>query len=315
MTLPGGSPQILRNRLKMRQLMLLHVLGETGHLRRSAERLGMTQPAATKLLQDLEATLGVPLFERSRRGMTPTLFGDTMIRFATSLLSELDAAQHEIGALAEGAKGVVRVGIMTSTYSEVVARALVSLLQHRPGVRVSVMEGTHEMLLAALRRGDLDLVLGRVMGGAAMDDVALEWLYEDAFVVVCGPQHPVLRGPVTAAALQGYGWVLPHSTTPVRQRVEILLMELTGKRPHAVVECASLLTNVSLLQQSSLLSVMPRDVVQRFAEYGLVRQVPVALSAVPGPVLLITQPNRPVSPAVQAFLVALREGAAGAGAV
>src|SRR5690606_24918347 len=91
--------QALRSRLKMRQLLLLNALGETGNLHRSAARLGMTQPAATKLLQDLEAAAGVQLFERSRRGMAATLHGEAMIRFANSLLAELDAVGTELRAL------------------------------------------------------------------------------------------------------------------------------------------------------------------------------------------------------------------------
>lgn len=305
------SSHSLRNRLRMRQVLLLRALGEFGHLRRSAEHLGMTQPAATKLLQDLEQVLGVPLFERSRRGMSPTWYGDAMIRFANSLLSELDTAHQEISALAAGAAGVVTVGIMTSTYSEVVPQALLNLLERAPAVQVSLMEGTHEMLMTALKRGDLDMALGRIMGGRALDDLEVEVLYKDDFVVVCGPEHPLARaGSVDPAELKGYRWILPHSTTPLRQRVEILLTELTGDRPQHAVECASLLTNLSLLQQSTMLTVMAADVVHRFAEFGLVQIVPLKISSVQGPVALIRRSQRQPSPVVAAFIEELRKAAA-----
>ncbi len=308
-TLPT-SPRTLRNRLRMRQIMLLSALGEFGHLRRSADHLGMTQPAATKLLHDLEAVLGVSLFERSRRGMTPTLYGETMIRFANSLLSELDTAHQEIAALADGAAGIVTVGIMTSTYSEVVPQALLQLLERSPNVQVSLMEGTHEMLMTALKRGELDLALGRIMGGRAMDDVEVEILYQDNFVVVCGPDHPLAQAEtVEVGELAHYRWILPHSTTPLRQRVEIILTELTGERPRHAVECASLLTNLALLQQSTMLTVMAADVVRRFADFGLLRIVPVTVSGVQGPVALIRRSQRLPSPAVEAFIAELRRAA------
>lgn len=308
----GTMPlQTLRSRLKMRQLLLLNALGETGNLRRSASRLGMTQPAATKLLQDLEAAAGVQLFERSRRGMAPTLYGEAMIRFANSLLAELDAVGAELHALSEGASGSITAGIMTSTVSEVLPLALGTMLERHPKVRVALKEGTHEMLLAALKRGDLDFVLGRIMGGAALDDVDLEILYEDEFVVVCGPGHPLLRqDTVSLSDTAGLRWILPHSTTPLRQLFEWTFMEVTGTRPQNALECASLLTNLALLQQNTMLSVMPADVVRQFAGHGLVRRLPVPLSSVYGPVALITRANRPHSPAVAAFLDQLRAAAA-----
>ncbi len=295
--------RLLRSRLKIRQLLLLSALGELGNLRRSAAQLGMTQPAATKLLHDLESALNVQLFERSRRGMTPTLFGDTMIRYAETLLADLDAVGDEINALADGATGTIAAGIMTSTVSEVLPLAVSAMLEEHPGVRVSLMEGTHAMLLAALKRGDLDMVLGRVMGGAAMDDVDLEILYEDEFVIVCGSKHPLLKKKrVSLSDTTSSRWILPHSTTPLRQRLEILFMNQAGARPRNAIESASLLTNLALLQQNTMLSVMPADVVRQFSANGLVRVLPISLSNLFGPVALITRSNRRRSPVVEAFI-------------
>jgi DNA-binding transcriptional LysR family regulator len=67
-------------RLKSRQLALVVALDDTRSLRQAAERIHISQPAATRLLQELESQLGVELFQRSRRGMQPTMAGEVMVR-------------------------------------------------------------------------------------------------------------------------------------------------------------------------------------------------------------------------------------------
>src|SRR3990170_3396374 len=103
---------LLYRRLKLRQLLLLRALRDSGNLRRSAAALNLTQPAATRMLQDLENTLGLKLFERSQRGMAPTPYGEAMIRHAGAVLADLDSAREELSALADGSHGRVAVGTL-----------------------------------------------------------------------------------------------------------------------------------------------------------------------------------------------------------
>ncbi len=92
----------IRARLKTRQLLLLVALAEEGNIHRAAQVLNMTQPAASKLLKDLEDVLEVPLFERLPRGMRPTWYGETMIRHARVALGSLNQAHDELQALKAG---------------------------------------------------------------------------------------------------------------------------------------------------------------------------------------------------------------------
>src|SRR5882724_3421997 len=80
----------LRSRLKMRQVRLLVALDEHRNMHRAAASLSVTQPAATRLLGDLEKLLGLRLFERSARGVTPNAYGESMVRHARMILSALD---------------------------------------------------------------------------------------------------------------------------------------------------------------------------------------------------------------------------------
>ncbi len=103
MTTP--TPWFIRARLKTRQLMLLTAICDEGNIHRAAEVLNMSQPAASKLLKDLEDMLGVSLFERQPRGMRPNWYGETMIRHARIALSSLREAGQEVDALKVGTVG------------------------------------------------------------------------------------------------------------------------------------------------------------------------------------------------------------------
>ena len=307
MTKPPPASWLLRSRLKIRQLMLLSSLGELGNLRRAAAELGMTQPAATKLLRELEAALNVELFERSRRGMKPTVFGEAMIRRARGLLTDLDGVRDEIAALSIGAQGTLALGTISSTASELVPRAVAALLERHPGVGVSLVEGSNDALMAMLRDGEIDMMVGRVMGGAALDEVDLRVLHEDEFVVVCGPRHPLLNVKrIELADLIRQRWILPKSSAPVRQRLDILFTGKGGGRPRNAVESTSLLTNLAMLQESNMVTVMPADLVRQFSRSGLIKPLPVPLPGLFFPVALITRANRANTPVAEAFIEELQ---------
>src|SRR5919197_4989427 len=107
---PPTPPWFLRARIKTRQLMLLIAIGDECNIHRAAEILKMSQPAASKLLKDLEDALGVALFERLPRGMRPTWYGESMIRHARMALLNLAQAGSELEALKAGLLGAVTLG-------------------------------------------------------------------------------------------------------------------------------------------------------------------------------------------------------------
>ncbi|WP_439588882.1 LysR family transcriptional regulator [Hydrogenophaga sp.] len=314
MSPPPRSEWFVQSRLKLRQLLLVTTLGELGNLHKSASRLAMTQPTATKLLQELEGTLGVTLFERSKRGMAPTVYGLALIRHARGLLADLDAAREEIQALVHGATGTLAIGAMASTASVVLPRAVASLTARHPNLQISIVEGTHAMLVTTLKAGGLDLMLGRVMGGSEMDDLQHQVMYRDDFCIVSGPDHPLARSrKLTLKALVNERWVLPPSSAPLRQSLDILFMSQAESRPRHAVESVSLLTNLRMIQEGHMLGVMPADIARHFARSKLLSILPVPLNDLFGPVALITRRGRALSPAAQAFVEELQKSSTGKG--
>ena len=297
---------LLCRRLKLRQLLLLRALRDNGNLRRSAAALNLTQPAATRMLQDLETMLGLKLFERSHRGMSPTPYGEVMIRHADAVLADLDSAREELSALAEGSHGRVAVGTLMSTASLLLPRTIARAKARSSRLQITVQEGTHENLLEALLRGDLDLMLGRVLPGGENDAVLIEVLYREEFRVVCGAANPLARRRRKLGELVDRPWILPPAQVPLRHRMEALFLAEAGRRPSDLVESVSLLTNLTLLRESAALGVLPAETARHYAKLGLIAELGVSLKGILGPVALVTRRNHARSPAAETFLADLR---------
>jgi DNA-binding transcriptional LysR family regulator len=125
-------PWFLRARLKPRQLMLLSTISEEGNIHRAAEILNMSQPAASKLLKDLEDVLGISLFERLPRGMRPTWYGETLVRHARIALSSLREAGQEIEAIKNGRFGEVGVGAIIGPAMGFMPYAIAMVAREQP---------------------------------------------------------------------------------------------------------------------------------------------------------------------------------------
>jgi len=94
------------HRLRLRHLQMLLSVAQTGNLSQSAEALNTTQPALSKWLKDLEADIGLPLFERHARGLRPTPYGEALIEHARRIEGHLDSARDDMDALREGGSGL-----------------------------------------------------------------------------------------------------------------------------------------------------------------------------------------------------------------
>ena len=159
---PTSTHWFVRARLKTRQLLLLVALEDEGNINRAAQVLSITQPAASKLLKDLEDMLGVSLFDRLPRGMRATWYGETMIRHARMALASLGQAHDEIEALKSGSFGQVSVGAITGPGLMLLPVAVALLKQERPSLRVSLQIETSDVLIERLSQGKIDMVIGRL---------------------------------------------------------------------------------------------------------------------------------------------------------
>ena len=299
----------LRSRLKMRQVRLLVALDEHRNMHRAAASIATTQPAATRLLGDLEKLLGMRLFERSARGLTPNAYGESIVRHARIILSALDHSRDELNALLQGTAGKIVIGTLLVTAPVLVPRAVARFKKRHPRHTLLIREGTTPGLAAALQRGEVDLVVGRASSelGAGF---TFEAFYAEPMRVVARKGHPLAgRRTLALARLAGWPWIVPTPETAYRKRLEAAFRKEGVEPPVSIVESISILTNTMLVQETDMLGVLPRDVAEHYARSGAIRVLPVKLPPPSGPVGVITVSGRPLPPAAIDLLQALRETA------
>lgn len=298
------------HRVSVRQLRLMAAIAEGGSMVRAAETVGVTQPAVTKAVRDLERDLGVPLFERGNRGVTPTIYGEALVRHARRVLAQLAHAVEEIDDLAHGAGGRVAVGTLLAASAWLLPRAISLLRAERPRVVVDVVEGTNDRLQPMLLRGDLDMVVGRLSEFRHRTGIQQEALYSEEIVILARPGHSLARSePLKLADLREADWILPPPETTLRRQLEKVFFDAGLDPPHCAVQSVSLLTNRQLLCRSDLIGAWPRGVAADDLSHGRLVCLPVRLDRVLWPVGVSTRKPARLSPAASALLSMMRTAA------
>lgn len=304
---PSPARQRIRH-LKLRQLALLDALGRAGTLRKAAERVHMTQPAATRLIAELESEVGTRLFERSKKGMVATDSGEIMIRHARRVLTDLDHARLELESWSAGERGHLNIGTFISAASVLLPQCVAEIKRRHPLLRIRIEQAAHETLVAGLRNHELDLMIGRVLVQDDVDDLEYEVLAGEEFQVVCGARSPLGRQRRLALAdIIDEPWILPPGPGPLRTRLNAVFASQAGRLPRNVVESLSLLANLPLINDAGFLAVLPEQVARTYAGYGILRRLPITLGEILGPLALITRRGVPRSPAESEFREIVRE--------
>lgn len=297
----------LRSNLKLRHLRLLVVLDQLRHVGKVAEHLNVTQPAVSKALAEIEQTLGLRLFDRSARGTVPTPYGQSVVRFARSVLAGFERTQDELASMASGAKGRTSVGAMVVAIPVLLARAVTLLKERSAHTTVLVDEGDLAGLMPRLRVGELDFIVGRLEPAHAGADVQMERLHDEPMVLVVRPDHPLGRKrKLDWADLAPQPWVLPPPWASSRRKLEQTFVRHRLEPPADIVEAVSFLAIISLVRERAAVGFLAQAVARQFEREGLVRILPIAFRQPIPPVGLIWVRGRRMPPSAELLMDCLR---------
>ncbi len=297
-------------RLKLRQLRLLVAVGSHGNIQNAARELGVSQPAATKMIQDLELDFEVKLFNRTNRGVVPTVFGDALIRHGKLIFVQVTNAAQELDDLNEGNSGRVVVGTLLAASTGLLPAAIDILLAERPKVAIKISEGTNEVLMPALRSGEIDLVVGRLPSHRHRDKIKQEKLFEDRILAVVGNQHPLTgKRSVSFEKIKPYGWILPPLETTLRRQIDHFFVGQQQYLPPLAIESVSYLANRALLQSRDLIGLMPAEVIAQDIENGYLSELDWIVPFGQGPIGISYRTDTGLSPAGHAFKQTLHRAA------
>jgi DNA-binding transcriptional LysR family regulator len=305
------STRFVRSYLKTRHLVLLVELGRHGSIVHAAQAANLTQPAASKLLGELEHALGVPLFERLPRGVEPTWYGKVLMRRASAALAEMDAAHQEVMELVSGCRGQAAVGAILTPSTTLVPAAVTLLKSRHAQVNVAIEVDSSKQLVERLRAGSLDIVIGRIYDPSAAGELHFEPITDEPHSLVVRAGHPLLGASgVGLEELARQTWVVPPDGSVVRDRITSLFVSQGYEQPVDTVSAAALPVVTTLLLGSDMVAPMSVELIQPQLDSGQLAVLPFDLNLRMDVYGFITRRQHQFSPAAELLLEALREVAA-----
>jgi len=285
--------------IKKRHVELLLALYETQHMGRAADRLNMSQPAASKALAQLEEHVGAPLFLRTPYGTKPTPLGMLLISHAQNLNGAAQRVGDEVRSLLTRDRRILRIGVLPSSSVHTLPKLISSLIEHDAGLELTIFEGVLNVLVEKLEREELDLVLGRVSDALHRNWIHEVFLYDEPVAIVCGPRHELIqRKPKHLRELIPYRWIIPISGTVQRDCVEAML-DRARLRLADSIESNSLLTNISLIDQYNWISVLPQSLAGYYETKNLVKTLAIKSGVNFGAISLLYRKQVVVSSQIQ----------------
>ena len=234
----GDVAHKLSNRLKMRHLALLLQIRRHGSLTRAAEHMAISQPALTNTLNDLEGMFGAPLFERSARGMAPTLLGRVVLDHAQAMVQDLDHLVRDMDAVAGGHTAHLHIGVTPFVPSRVLPAALQQAARDGRRLTVTVQGGPGELLLSQLQDHTLDIVVGLASPTPSQEGLNFYALYSQPPRLIANRRLAarLTRQRLDWRRLAGLDWIMSPSATYLREQVASLFVEAGLPVPRPVME-------------------------------------------------------------------------------
>jgi DNA-binding transcriptional LysR family regulator len=302
------SDRFVRAHLKMRHLVLLVELGRHQTIVNAAKAARLTQPAASRLISELEHVLGVELFERLARGVVPTWAGKMLIRRAGVALAEMDAAHADIAQVLSGVGGRVDIGSVLTPATGILARAILRFKQRCQGASLVVDLGTSKAMVERLLDGQMDLVLGRILDADSVPALQFEPISDEVHRIIVRSGHPLLAGgALSLAELARQSWIVPAAGSILRDRLTARFVSEGLDPPADTLETSGLPLILSLLAQSDMLVALPEALVRTQLDSGLLAVLPFELGLRMDVYGIITRRHHVPSPAAQAMLDCLRD--------
>ncbi len=283
--------------MKLTTLEALVQVETHGSLRSVAQHLGVTQPALTAAIQQLEQELQAPLLVRSKQGVSFTPFGQAFLPHAKLMVSQSRRATDEIAQMRGLWQGTVKMSISPAIGLGLLPRAIRQFSRQHPQVRVHCRDGLYPGIAPLLREGSIDFALTPVHRVDLEADLLAEPLYASQVVVVAPKAHP-LADAISLAQLRDCEWVLSSPSRGPGAVIEEAFEKAGLGAPRVAMLCESFLALPGLIAASAnWLATRPRVVYEHSAMRSELAVVPVR-DEMPRPIICtVRRHDMPLTPA------------------
>jgi len=289
--------------MNLRQLRTFVRVGELGSLSKAADRLRIAQPALSRQMRLLQAEVGVPLFERHRRGMQLTPAGHELMERVSGLIRQLDVACEDVRASAGDARGHVVFGIVPTVSCVLAARLAQRVAAAHPRLSLRIVESYGGHQIDWLQRGEVDAAI--VYGSYSKLHMPTEELLEEDLVVVGPPNWDIDAGaPLSMSAFAALPLVLPSRPHGLRMLLESAAANVRA-RLSVRFEADSYRVLVELIEAGLGYTSLPLSAIAREVEDGRLKYAPLVKPKVTRRLVLCTS-SAPTSRATRTVIQLVR---------
>lgn len=273
---------IASSRVTMAQLRALIIFAEHGNYAAASAASGLSQPSLHRAIGDLSVALRRSLLERRGKGLALTEAGRRIVRGFRLARNELEAGLAELEGIRGRETGRIAVGAMPLSRARILPAAVAAFHAQHPEVAISIVEGSYAELVAPLRDGEIDLMIGALREPSPEPDLVQSALFEDRPVVLGRKGHPLTARLVaesngaarqTLALFAEYPWIVAAPGTPLRTQWERMFTHAGITPPKVPIECGSVITIREILTKSDFLTLLSRDQLSVELEAGWVTQL------------------------------------------
>jgi LysR family transcriptional regulator, pca operon transcriptional activator len=281
---------IFGHRVRLRHIHCFVAVAQERNLGRAAEKLRLTQPAISKTLAELEQLAGVRLFQRGRQGAQLTRDGEAFLAHAVTVLEALDAAVGSVGAGKAPQAEAIHIGALPSVAPDLLPRAIADFRRIHPHAGITIQTSTNAMLLAMLKSGELDLVLGRMSDPQLLAGLSFELLYMEPLLMAVRPGHPLAASHAPSLTeVTGCPLIVSTRGTVPRHNAESYLQSRGLRLPAGCIETLSVPVARLLAQRSNAVWITPAGAVREDLESGMLAQLKVDMAGTEEMVGLVTR--------------------------
>lgn len=281
---------MLDHRLKLRHIACFLEIADKKKFALAAEKLSITQPAISKTIRELEDILGVRLFERSKKGVSLTPFGELFLSHAISGFTSLKQGMDSITQSKSSGGPVISIGVLPTVAALVMPKAVLHFKKGGIKTTLRIISGPNKYLLEKLRMGDLDLTVGRLAEPNLMKGLSFTHLYSERVCFVVRPGHPLLeQKDFDLQSIVNYEVLLPTEEASIRSIVDrFLITQGIAELPNRI-ESVSQSFGRSYVSQSDAIWIISRGIVAQDINLGFLSELPIDDQQIQGPVGLTSR--------------------------
>lgn len=292
---------LLQKGLKFSHLRFVSALAQENQLSAAAHKIGISQPAASRLAAEIDAIIGTKPFRRVGRGIELTPTGQALADRANRVLREMEDAAQEITEIRTGNAGNVSVGAVTAPAIEHVLPLIKDARATLPNISIDVEVNNSDQLAKMVASGQLDFAMARMPSDSTAADFDYYALGAEPLRLIVRPDHHLLseKRIIPCSELLDYDWVMPRPGQILRNTVERTLRDSGLPSPARTVNTTSFLLILATIGQTDAIAPISMAVADEFEAHGLVRQLSIDISFTVEPFGIITRRDALLTPAAE----------------